>query len=112
MSLVQLQSTLSNAITSSEYNINTLFNSSLFGIPIMTVSLIGVTSMVLAYVTLVESDTTTGNIMPDLGIPKSTILPTQSPVQQYESAQVTGGKHKGNKNKTKGKYKANKNKTR
>ena len=70
MSLVQLQSSISDAIVKGQYNINTVFNSSLYGIQFMTVGLIGVTSMVLAYVTLVESNDSSA---PELGSSESMI---------------------------------------
>ncbi len=115
MSLVQLQSSIANTLASTQYGINTVYNSMPFGIPIMTISLIGVTSMVLAYVTLVENGdsseqpATSGESMiptqlptlpempkmPDLGISNaiSSIAPKTEDSGQPTTAQV-GGKNK------------------
>jgi hypothetical protein len=115
MSLVQLQSTISNALTTGQYNINTVVNSSLYGIPFITVGLIGITSMVLAYVTIIEnnndneessdfsspaSNTTTSFMpkLPDLGIPQ--VFSSSTPSEQPQTNVIRGGKTKKRKGKS------------
>jgi hypothetical protein len=107
MSLVQLQSSISDAIKKSQYNINTVFNASLYGVPFMTVGLIGVTSMVLAYVTIVESnDSSTSEPgssesmipsipqmpeMPDLGLQSAISSVTPASMQGDELEETARG---------------------
>jgi len=79
MSLVQLQSSISDAIKNNQHNINTVYNASLYGIPFMTIGLIGITSMVLAYVTIAESDDGNGSSGQSM-IPAMPTMPTMPDV--------------------------------
>ena len=54
--LSNISSLLSNTSNSVKYSANGLINANVYGIPLVTLGLIGITSVVLAYVTIVESD--------------------------------------------------------
>lgn len=71
---------MSQTLSNLNYSFNSAINSSVFGIPLLTIGLIGVTSSVLAYITLAETDTS------------STPIPTASSMPSSTPSTLTGGK--------------------
>ena len=64
-----------NSIQSAQYQINGALNSTVYGVPLVTCGLIGITSMVLAYVTISENnDGSTNTIIPSSS---ETMVPMQ-----------------------------------
>ena len=61
--LSNISSSLNNTSNNIQYSIKNTIYSSVYGIPIITITLIGITSVILAYVTIVETDDTVETLM-------------------------------------------------
>jgi hypothetical protein len=96
---------MNQAATNIQYSLNTMVNATVYGVPIITVGLIGLTSMVLAYVTIAETneggESTTNSMIPQSMNP----LAQSEPSTNNAPVQFTGGKttkrHKSKHRKTK-----------
>lgn len=77
-----------NSIQSAQYQINGTLNSTVYGVPLVTCGLIGITSMVLAYVTISENnDGSTNTIIPSN--PTETMVPMQGGMHSKKSKRKT-----------------------
>ena len=98
---------MNQAATNIQYSLNTMVNATVYGVPIITVGLIGLTSMVLAYVTIAETneggESTINSMIPQSMNPLAQSEPSTS--TNNAPAQFTGGKttkrHKSKHRKTK-----------
>ena len=61
-----ISSSMTDTSNKINYSFNNTINSSFYGIPLITIGLIGITSIVLAYVTIVETDETQSETLMDL----------------------------------------------
>lgn len=82
-----IMNSISDAIKTGQYNIKTVYNSSLYGIPFMTVGLIGITSFVLAYVTIVENNDTAESTLESA--PTSSFIPQMPQMPQMPNLGIT-----------------------
>ena len=69
--LSNISKTLSTTGNNMKYSFNSVINSNIYGVPLITFGLIGITSIVLAYVTIAESDDAPSSEKTDI-IPEST----------------------------------------
>ena len=126
--LSNISKTLSTTGNNMKYSFNSVINSNIYGVPLITFGLIGITSIVLAYVTIAESDdapssektdiipestnplgnfsnplgNTMGNISNSMGNLSSSISNSLSPPQEraeLKPAAYSGGKTKKQKHK-------------
>ena len=103
--LTNLASSTSSSLSQTFNNMQSFISSSIsysyLGIPIITIGLIGVTSVVLAYVTITETNNNESshseNIIPDYMNPMKPSSSTQEPSNQEN--EFKGGKTKRNKHK-------------
>ena len=101
----QISDILTKTTNSVQYSLNTMINSTLYGVPIVTVGLIGLTSMVLAYVTIAETNdgsqsSTTNSMIPQSMNPLAPSVPSTN---NAPPTQITGGKSGGKSKKNKSK---------
>ena len=126
--LSNISKTLSTTGNNMKYSFNSVINSNIYGVPLITFGLIGITSIVLAYVTIAESDdapsvektdiipestnpfsnvsnplgNTMGNISNTMGNISNSISNSLSPPQEraeLKPAAYSGGKTKKQKHK-------------
>jgi len=108
VALSNISKTLSDTSNNIKYSTNSIINSNIYGIPLVTIGLIGVTSIVLAYVTIMESDDSTqgmGNNLtqgmgnnPTQGMGQNSLLKLQN---KYTGGKTKKQKHKIRKTKSK-----------
>lgn len=111
VALSNISKTLSDTSNNIKYSTNSIINSNIYGIPLVTIGLIGVTSIVLAYVTIMESDDSTQGMgqNPTQGTGQNPISSAfnnlSNPLSELQN-KYTGGKtkkqqHKNRKTKSK-----------
>jgi hypothetical protein len=83
-----------NFIQSTQYQVNGALNSTLYGVPLVTCGLIGITSMVLAYVTISENnDGSTNTIIPSSEPTEPMQGVMQGVMQGGMQSRMQGGMH-------------------